>query len=213
MATAIQDGQTILFTGDSITDSGRNQDGIGSGYVNFFKHMLYTRELDKNIKIINTGIGGNNVENLRDRWMDDVVDYKPDWLSIKIGINDCMQAYGGNLPKQEAAGYEEIYDQVIGDTKRHLPSCQILLITPFYGSYEALEGSHRGDIRNSIQDYISATIRLSEKYNTRLLNTSTLFEDAMKRRDHTDFFRVEPVHPSTIGHFLIAENVYRTLEE
>ena len=43
---------------------------------------------ERRIDYINRGIGGNTVVDLRDRWREDVLDVKPDHLSIKIGIND-----------------------------------------------------------------------------------------------------------------------------
>ncbi len=43
--------------------------------------MLYSAHCDE-------GIGGDVVTRLRDRWSDDTLRNKPDWLSVKIGIND-----------------------------------------------------------------------------------------------------------------------------
>lgn len=40
------------------------------------------------LTFINTGISGNRVCDLRDRWQQDVINHKPDVVSILIGIND-----------------------------------------------------------------------------------------------------------------------------
>ena len=86
----ISDGQSILFIGDSITDCGRRttERPLGNGYVKLFSNMLIVREHQKAITVINKGISGDVVTGLRNRWNDDVLRNKPDWLSIKIGIND-----------------------------------------------------------------------------------------------------------------------------
>ena len=82
MPTPLKDGQTFLFIGDSITDCGRRGPNapLGDGYVKFFHDLLLIREPDKSVRIINTGIGGNTVEDLRSRWVDDALSYNPDWL-------------------------------------------------------------------------------------------------------------------------------------
>ena len=83
-------GETILFIGDSITDAGRRAAGapLGHGHVGLFATLLAIHHPDKAIKVINKGIGGDVVTGLRDHWSDDVIRHRPDWLSIKIGIND-----------------------------------------------------------------------------------------------------------------------------
>ncbi len=90
MTTQIKNGQKIVFIGDSITDCGRRaaQRPLGAGYVKMFADLMIIRESAKRVAIINKGIGGDNVLGLRNRWTDDVLRNRPDWLSIKIGIND-----------------------------------------------------------------------------------------------------------------------------
>ncbi|NRA39810.1 MAG: GDSL family lipase, partial [Planctomycetes bacterium] len=127
MSTAIQDGETILCTGDSITDCGRRDvqhQPYGCGYVSLLRDMVITREPQKNIEFINTGIGGNTVEDLRSRWIDDVIVHNPDWLTIKIGINDCNR-YLTNPKDNELQSPETfalIYDEVLATTKKLLPN-------------------------------------------------------------------------------------------
>ena len=90
MAFWINDKETMLFIGDSITDCGRRaaEAPLGGGYVRSFTEIVTAQFPDQNIKYINKGIGGNRVTDLHNRWHDDVVYHKPDRLSIKIGIND-----------------------------------------------------------------------------------------------------------------------------
>jgi len=66
----IEDGQTILFIGDSITDCGRFDPAtpLGTGYVRFFSELVMAYYPERKIKYINTGIGGNRITNLKERW-------------------------------------------------------------------------------------------------------------------------------------------------
>ena len=57
----IENGQTMVFIGDSITDAGRRQAAstpMGYGYVRVFTDLQAVREPEKNIRFINRGIGG-----------------------------------------------------------------------------------------------------------------------------------------------------------
>jgi lysophospholipase L1-like esterase len=79
------------------------------------------------------GIGGNTVRELKARWQSDVLDLKPDWLSIKIGINDVWRQFdstpppGGYVSEEE---YERTLDELIGRTLPDLKG--LVLMTPYF---------------------------------------------------------------------------------
>ena len=116
----IRNGQTILFVGDSITDCGRRgaDRPLGSGYVKLFADMLIIRHAKKAITVINKGIGGDVVTGLRNRWDDDVIRSKPDWLSIKIGINDLHRTLRQGPEAIPPKLYREAYEDILERTKK-----------------------------------------------------------------------------------------------
>ncbi len=60
----IHPNDTILFTGDSITDCGRNRDeasSLGSGYAAFIAAQLQLLSASPELKISNRGISDNRV--------------------------------------------------------------------------------------------------------------------------------------------------------
>jgi lysophospholipase L1-like esterase len=68
--------QTVLFIGDSITDADRNNRAykpFGFGYVHFVANFLLAKYPAYNLNIINTGISGNTIRDLKSRWQKDVV--------------------------------------------------------------------------------------------------------------------------------------------
>ena len=212
MKTMIQSGQTILFIGDSITDCGRRDTArpLGSGYVSLFNDLLILREPARRVKIINKGIGGDNVSGLKNRWSDDVLRHRPDWLSIKIGINDLhwhlRDPQHGISPKR----FEEDYLKILERTVSSLPKCRILLVDPFYISTETSSDSFRRTVLALLPAYLAVVHKLSRKFKTRLVRTHELFGVQLKHRD-PDTFCQEPVHPDLTGHLLIAEAVYQAL--
>jgi lysophospholipase L1-like esterase len=217
MSTLIQNNETILFIGDSITDCGRRENQhkpLGCGFVSMFNDMLLTRDSEKKITVINRGIGGNTIADLRSRWQDDVLAFCPNWLVAKVGINDINQYLSkqGSMPLPPET-YEEIYDQLLALTRRRLPKCKILLIDSFYGSTDAIPGSYRASVAALLPKYLEAVSRLAKKYGTRHLKLQDIFMAKLKVQHPEIYFPSEPVHPLSTGHFLIAESVYAALEK
>ena len=212
MPVKIKTGQTVVFIGDSITDCGRRgaERPLGRGYVMRFNDMLIAREPAKKITIINKGIGGDHVVGLRNRWHDDVLRFKPDWLSVKIGINDLHTALRQSPDAVTPEVYEEAYNDILSRTKAKLPKCRILLIDPFYISTERSKTSFRRSVLDLIPTYIGTVHKMSRKYKTRLVRTHDIFQRLLKVHE-PDTFCPEPVHPNITGHMVIANAVYDAL--
>lgn len=214
MAVKIKNGQTILFVGDSITDCGRRdiERPLGNGYVKLFSDFLTIREASKKINIINKGISGNTIRDLKNRWGDDVMGHEFDWLSVKIGINDLhrflAQVPEGVGPKEFLASYDTILARVIDK----YPKCKILLIEPFYISSETSETSFRREVLDILPEYIKIVRQMSRKYKTRLVKTHDMFSKLLKYNE-PDVFCPEPIHPNLTGHLAIAEGVYSALSK
>jgi lysophospholipase L1-like esterase len=181
--------------------------------VKFFSDLLKIREPEKSVTVINRGIGGNTAEDLRSRWTDDALSHRPDWMSIKIGINDANRHINGSgdpniSPKEYRVRYEEILEQ----TREALPERQLLLITPFFLSKDTAPNSYRAKVARLLPEYIGIVTELSAQYGTRLLNLHERFHRNLEHA-HPDVYCPEPVHPNQTGHLLIAEAVYESLSE
>jgi lysophospholipase L1-like esterase len=212
MTLHIRDNETILFIGDSITDCGRRgpEQPLGNGYVKLFADLAAIREPAKRIHIINKGIGGDIVTGLQDRWTDDVLRHKPDWLSILIGIND-LHCTLGNAPNAvPPARYHAAYDDILARTRARLPRCRVLLMDPFYISCETSPRSFRRQVLDLIPRYIRAVHAMSGKHRTRRVATHALFQKLLQHQE-PDLFCPEPVHPNLTGHLAMAEAVYAAL--
>jgi lysophospholipase L1-like esterase len=129
-----EQGQKVLFIGDSITDTGR-RDGphapYGNGYVHLARAFLLARYAELGLQVVNRGISGNTVRNLAARWQDDVIAEQPDWLSIKIGINDVWRTIASRpdeaVPLDE---YERTYRQLLDQT-RERTGAKLILVEPY----------------------------------------------------------------------------------
>lgn len=212
MAVKIKSKQTILFIGDSITDCGRRgaERPLGAGYVKLFADLLTIREAAKQVAIINKGIGGDRTTGMQARWSDDVIRHRPDWLSVKIGINDLHSNLRGAPDAVTPERFLAAYDDILGRTSKRLPKCEILLIDPFYISTDKARTSFRREVLALIPEYIAIVHAMSKKYKTRLVKTHDIFQGLLKHHE-PDVFCPEPVHPNLTGHLVIAEAVYTAL--
>ena len=206
MPFAIQPGQTVLFTGDSITDCGRRGDArpFGAGYVRMCVDLINARHPDNGCTFINTGIGGNVVLDLFNRWTDDVIRHQPDWLSVMIGINDLHRKMGDEAGFYDAVGFEDLYRKVL-DRARAETGAELILLTPFYMSTDAPGEDHgwRGRVMAVVGDYVEATKRIAADYGARLVDTHAMFAEQLKHH-RADAFGDEPVHPNATGHLMMA---------
>ncbi len=207
----IQNDQTILFIGDSITDCGRRNVGtpLGTGYVLLFSELALAYYPERDINYINTGIGGNRITNLKERWEEDALTHEPDWLSIKIGINDLHSHLRGDQNGVGPELYAEIYDELLQETTKRL-NCPIVLIEPFYMSQDTSGQTFQSEVLEILPRYLETVHKMSEKYGTKLVRTHDMFQRQLDYRDPGVFCQ-EPVHPNPKGHLLIAVEVLKVL--
>src|SRR5690606_13910973 len=80
---------------------------------------------------INRGVSGDTSRDLKARWESDVIDERPDWLSVKIGINDVWRAFTGQpelaVPIDEyEATLRELLQRAVEAT-----GCRLILMEPY----------------------------------------------------------------------------------
>ena len=213
---AVQDNETFLLIGDSITDCGRRgaEAPLGNGYVRLFTERVTARYPERMIRYANKGVGGNKITDLKQRWQDDVIRQRPDWLSIKIGITDANshlrgQGRRGLLDPVSPGIFAAVYDELLDWTRREL-ECPIVLLTPFYLSTDTSGRTRRSEVLALLPEYIETVVRMSEKYGTRLVRLHDIFQEHLKYRE-TDTFCAEPVHPNQAGHMVIADALFETM--
>ena len=83
----------IVCLGDSITQGGE----APGGYVWILRRYLTT--LYPNIEVINAGISGHKSTDMLARYQRDVIDQKPDMVTISVGVNDVWHGFYDNHPE------------------------------------------------------------------------------------------------------------------
>ena len=211
MALIIRPKQKLLFIGDSITDCGRRDIAatLGAGYVRMINDLIVAKYPRHQLNVINTGIGGNTVRELHDRWTDDVIRHQPHWLSVKIGINDLHRYLDGVPESVSPHEFAELYDGVLGRA-RDETKARLVLVDPFYMSTDRRGPGRRADVLKLLPTYIRTVHAMARKYRARLVETHQMFQQQLKQH-HPDVFAPEPVHPNPTGHLLIAHAWLKTM--
>ncbi len=179
---------TILFQGDSITDSGRtaseNPNAIGNGFVNFIASKLICDYEDVNI--INRGINGNRVSDLYGRWIEDTLNIDYNILSILCGINDV--GFGIRQNKgSDTQRFEFIYDRMLYEATQKHPNAKLVLCEPFVFKMERDEVPGNEDIvdnwdlwYNTLMERRNVVKKLADKYNAVFVPFGQMFDEVCK---------------------------------
>jgi lysophospholipase L1-like esterase len=206
MALKIQKNSRLLMIGDSITDSGRVRpvgEGLGgelgNGYVALIAAALNATCPERNIHVINTGSSGDQVRHLKQRWKTDVIDLKPDWLSIMIGINDVWRQFDRPLQPEahvRLPEYERTLDELVRATAPGLKG--LVLMAPY-----VIEPNRREPMRAMMDRYGAAARKIALRHGAVFADTQAAF-DAVLRHRHPMALAWDRIHPNLSGHMLMA---------
>ena len=200
----------ILFQGDSITDCGRSREVlscVGNGYP-YLVRAQYGLEKPGQFEIVNRGISGNRSVDVYARIKADIINLKPDYMSILMGVNDVWHELaignGVDTPK-----FEKIYTMLIEEVLEALPDIKLMILEPYALPGSATEGiledgSDKYTVfRKETEEKAAACRRVAEKFNIPFVPLQAKL-DEMQKAYGTESVSGDGVHPNVTGHLLIA---------
>ncbi len=209
----------IVFFGDSITDCARSREfdnARGYGYVTMVTGELGTK-YPYQYQFINRGIAGNRSVDLLARVKSDVINLKPDYLSLLVGINDVsadIDIQNGVSAEQ----YEVILDMILSEVKTAQPEIRIMLLEPFV-VYNARTDYSPEFPNRSFEKYTkevglrsAAVKRLAEKYNAVFVPLQEIFTAAEADAPYVGYWVKDGIHPTAFGHNLIKQEWLKAFE-
>lgn len=203
----------ILFQGDSITDAGRSRDNdvdLGVGYPLLVKANLGF-EYPGKYEFFNRGISGNRVTDVYARIKNDIINLKPDVMSILIGVNDVWHEFSCENGV-DAEKYYKIYDMLIEEVKTALPDIKIMILEPFVLKGTATEENWNG-FYSEVKKRSQMAEKISEKYNLPFIRLQDGFEK-LSENIETSYWLSDGVHPTAMGHEYIKQqwlNTFKTI--
>lgn len=203
----------ILFQGDSITDAGRSRSDearLGFGYATLVEASLGLEEAGKH-EFINRGISGNRIVDLYARIKSDIINLKPDFISILIGVNDVWHELGENPNGVEANKFFKIYSMLIEEIQEALPSTKIMILEPF-----VLKGCSTTENWDYFEKEVALRAEMSrkvaEKYSLPFVELQKGFDDLSKKAPES-YWLTDGVHPSAKGHEYIKNQWINTFHK
>jgi len=203
----LQNRQTVVLTGDSITDCDcRGQQApLGDGYVSIVAALSAAKYPERNIRFVNAGAGGDTIRHLAARWDRDVLAPRPDWLSISIGINDVWRQLDKGGPGVLIEEYAATYRELLERTRAKFSGCGLILMTTgVVGEEPGSEG------RRLLGPYNDAIEQLAAKFNAFCVPIHARFAAAIDA-DRNRKWTLDGVHPNRNGHALMALTWLQTL--
>ena len=200
--------KTILFQGDSITDALRSREddaNLGIGYPTLIKGELGL-DYPNEYTMYNRGVGGNRVIDVYARVKRDIINIKPDVLSILVGVNDVWHDY---LTQNgiDAEKYFRLYSMMIEEIQTALPEIKIIIMEPFclkeYATDNTEEDPDKWDhFSSEVKKRGEKAKEIAEKYQLAFVPLQDKFNEASKKAPNSYWLR-DGVHPTTMGHELI----------
>jgi len=203
----LQDGDTFLFLGDSITHQ--------CLYTQYIEDYFYTRFPDRRIHFYNAGVSGDKAADALLRFCRDVTRQNPNYVSILLGMNDgTYQHFNHEIFKSYEDGMNDILDLIDGIGAKAIPMAPSLFDSRALNPKVARWIQHRDDARsyyNPLLAFYGAW--LQEQSLLRGLNfvdmngpLSQITQD--QRRKSPNFTLVkDAVHPDPPGQVVMATSM------
>ena len=198
-------GQKIVMIGDSITDAGRRdiEPPYGVGYMTLVRSFVTALHPELGLRWENRGIGGDTVRNLDARWTADVVDERPDVLTVMIGINDVWRAFGD---KPHEAVPEDEYRATL---TRLIRAAQDSADPDLYVGSPYMIEADRSDPMRAAMDARGAIAReVAADVGATFIDVQAAFDRVLTCSESGDWAD-DRIHPNQPGHAVIAVEFLR----
>ena len=208
----LQQDDTLVFLGDSITQQGKRP----GGYVSLVSEALEEKFPEQDIRVIGAGVGGNKVPDLLKRLDRDALSKQPDVVMVYIGINDVWhwtkphpvtkEKREGTTPEAYEAGLRSMIDQI------QTAGAEVLLCTP------TVIGEQRGSMNLDdarLNQYSAICRTVAEDTGATLLDLRKVFVEYLSVHNTDNLKRgvltSDGVHMNDAGNRLIAQQICELL--
>ncbi|MCL4385645.1 MAG: SGNH/GDSL hydrolase family protein [Cyanobacteria bacterium] len=213
----------ILCFGDSVT-FGWNLI-YNNSYPAILENLLKTSYPD--LKIINSGVGGNTIIDGNKRFVKDTLPFKPNLVIINFGLNDGMLSKkhrkkminGENLFFKEGNKYyypavgmslfEKYYLDLLKNAENYEMKLVILGINPVLDNFP--EGQSNDFKKRQKDIYFKYDAKITEIAEENGINYVNLWDVFDNENAIQDYMQTDGVHPNEKGQALIAKQLFNKI--
>ncbi len=203
--------KTILFQGDSVTATDRvinNEDDLGNGYAKIIADEVNRRKPGK-YTFVNRGISGDTSACIYARMGTDILNIKPDYMTLLVGFNDISHLLTDNdgIPSHR---YSQLLCMLIEDVKESLPQTEIIILEPF-----ALNGCATAPIWDKLESGVKHNAEIAKdvakKYGLKFLPLQKKLNKLCEIKP-ADYWLKDGIHPTAEGHRFLANEIMEALQ-
>lgn len=204
--------KVIVFQGDSITDAARirqDPDNLGQGYPTRVAGQLGLANPEK-YQFYNRGVSGDRIVDIYARMKYDIINLKPDYLSILVGVNDVWHErdFANGVSAQK---FKKVYGLLLEELKEALPELKIMLLEPFVCFGEASKNNYEW-FESEVFLRAKAVKELAEEHGLVFVPLQADL-DALIPKATAQYWLHDGVHPTVYFHQYIAAKWIETFQE
>ena len=213
------DGDRVVFWGDSITHAG--------SYVQMLSDFYLTRYPERNVRMFNSGVGGDNAGAAMTRWEDDVRRREPTVVTAMFGMNDSWrdglylpskmtnEAYLAELPAKERKCFEQYatnMTRLVERVQRELPKARMTIMTPTpYDETAVVTAARKVPVLKgtvaALRRFSDFDLRLAKEKGCDAVDWNAAVQALTEARQAKDpnfsFVGNDRVHPGAPGHLFM----------
>ncbi len=190
---AVQNGETIAFLGDSITQSGYSNP---AGYVHLVIDGLKKAGID--VTPIPAGVSGNKSNQMLARVDQDVLSKKPQWMTLSCGVNDVWHGEHGVPLEAYKTNIVALVD------KADAAGVKVVILT----STMIMEGEPNSTNNRKLADYNAFLRALAKERGYRIADLSA---DMIAGHGQGRLYTCDGVHMNILGNKMMASGILRAL--
>ena len=206
----IKKDSKILFIGDSITDvkfNRRKRFTIKGENVYALQLKKRFKKYSKNIKVEIKGIASNRTYHVYDRLTADCINLKPDVVIMLIGVNDAWENYVPEKYPPLLRPMEPHIREIYRRLRTELPNTQILYLMPFL--IDAVE--EKFPYHKTLDEFREVLRSIALENGATVLDLQEVFYQAQKSIE-PEKLAVDGIHPTNLGHKVMADAIEKVLE-
>lgn len=206
----LEKNSKVLFIGDSITDikfNRRKQFSIKGKNIYALQLKKRLKKHSRHIDVEIRGIASNRTYHVYDRLTTDCINLKPDVIIMLIGVNDAWENYVPQdyppLLRPMEPHMREIYRRI----KTELPDTQMLFLMPFMID----TAEEKFPFHKKLDEYREILKNMAIENGATVIDLQAVFNEAQKSFAPSEL-AVDGIHPTNLGHKIIADTVEKILE-